>query len=517
MDMDHRMLGDGGEPRDYLWIVVIGGFLAVFCAYGIGANDVANAFATSVGAKTLSVKHAVILAAIFEFGGAVLLGSHVTKTIRKGIADIDCFIDDGPVLMYGMMCVIFCTGLWLLIATFFQMPVSTTHSVVGGIIGMTIAAKGGSCVVWHKDTDQFPFVKGVSAIVVSWILSPLFSGVGAAILYLFVRTFILRSENSYTRAFIFYPFLLASAITLYTFFTIYKGAKGLDLDETPLSVATGVSFGIGFGLGLLSIPCMPILKKSIEARLERRATAAAAGTEEGKEAPADDKVTDDKAALVNGSFLSRSFSKFKNFLDNGINNEVHASLDDDIVAAGIHDTAEKFEERTEEVFKALQVFTACCDAFGHGANDVANSIGPYAAIYIIYTDNEVVSSRDLGADAYWILFLGGLGIVLGLATYGYKIMSAIGVQISRITPSRGFCIEMGATVIIVMGSRLEMPLSTTHCQVGATMGVALVERVGGLNWKLLGKVAFGWVATLAVVGFFSAILFCQGAYAPCAI
>mmetsp|Transcript_16874 Transcript_16874/g.26584 ORF Transcript_16874/g.26584 Transcript_16874/m.26584 type:complete len:513 (-) Transcript_16874:45-1583(-) len=511
MDYDARMLDATYEPRDYLWIVIVGGFLAVFCSYGIGANDVANAFATSVGAKTLSVKHAVILAAIFEFGGAVLLGSHVTKTIRKGIADIDCFMDDGPVLMYGMCCVIFCTGLWLLLATFLKMPVSTTHSVVGGIIGMTIAAKGGSCVVWHADTDTFPYVKGVSAIVVSWFLSPIFSGVGAAALFLFCRTFILRSENSYNRAIYFYPLLLGSTITLYTFFTIYKGASGLDLDETPLSLATGVSFGIGFGLALLSIPCIPLLKKSIDARLERRAAAANAELEEGKE----EFVKDPEAAEVNGSFLSNSFNKMKNFLNEGINADVHAALDDDIIAADIHDKAEKFDEKTEEVFKALQVFTACCDAFGHGANDVANSIGPYAAIYIIYTDNAVVSSRDLGADAYWILFLGGLGIVLGLATYGYKIMAAIGVQISRITPSRGFCIEMGATVIVVMGSRLEMPLSTTHCQVGATMGVALVERVGGLNWKLLGTVAFGWVATLVVVGFTSAILFCQGAYAPC--
>jgi len=531
--------GDGGEPRDYLWIVVIGGFLAVFCAYGIGANDVANAFATSVGAKTLTVKHAVILAAIFEFGGAVLLGSHVTKTIRKGIADIDCFIDDGPVLMYGMSCVIFCTGLWLLLATFLQMPVSTTHSVVGGIIGMTIAAKGGSCVVWHQDTDTFPFVKGVSAIVVSWVLSPLFSGIGAAILFLFCRTFILRSDNSFQRAFIFYPLMLSSTITLYTFFTIYKGAKGLDLDETPLGVAAGISFGIGFGMGLLSIPCMPMLKKSILARLERREALAKSS---GRVSPANVKqvlvrsssgeehkdpeegapqsaIVDTKEIEVKGSssFLSSSFNTFKKWVDNGINADVHASLDDDLIAADIHENAEKFDDKTEEVFKALQVFTACCDAFGHGANDVANSIGPYAAIYIIYTDNEVVAKRDLGANAYWILFLGGLGIVLGLATYGYKIMSAIGVQISRITPSRGFCIEMGATVIIVMGSRLEMPLSTTHCQVGATMGVALVERVGGLNWKLLGTVAFGWVATLAVVGFTSAILFCQGAYAPCNI
>eukprot|EP00638_Chattonella_subsalsa_P000697 CAMPEP_0117752450 /NCGR_PEP_ID=MMETSP0947-20121206/11614_1 /TAXON_ID=44440 /ORGANISM="Chattonella subsalsa, Strain CCMP2191" /LENGTH=518 /DNA_ID=CAMNT_0005571097 /DNA_START=59 /DNA_END=1615 /DNA_ORIENTATION=+ len=518
MDQDlHRILGDGGEPRDYVWIVVIGAFLSVFCAYGIGANDVANAFATSVGAKTLTVKQAVVLGAIFEFGGAVLLGSHVTKTIRKGIADIDCFLDDGPLLMYGMQCVILATGLWLLLATYFQMPVSTTHSVVGGIIGMTIAAKGGDCVVWHKDTDTFPFVKGVSAIVVSWVLSPVLSAVGGAIIYTFCRTFVLRSENSYKRSFYFFPFLLASTLTLYTFFTIYKGAKGLDLDETPVSTACGVSFGIGFGIATLSIPLMPKLKAKIDQRMEaRNALEGARDVEESKNGV--DVVTGDNVGEgKEESIFMKSAGSLKSFVHKGVNAEVHHSLKTDEVAFELHANAEVFDEHTEEVFKTLQVFTACCDAFGHGANDVANSIGPYAAIYIIYTDNEVIEKRDLGDDAYWILFLGGLGIVLGLATYGYKIMSAIGVQMCKITPSRGFAIEMGATLIIIIGSRLEMPLSTTHCQVGSTMGVAMTESLKSLNWLLLGKVVLGWVITLIVVGFSAAILFCQGAYAPCAI
>ncbi|CAM9195828.1 unnamed protein product, partial [Heterosigma akashiwo] len=487
-------------------LVVVGAFLSVFTAYGIGANDVANAFSTSVGSKTISLKTAVVFAGFWEFAGAVLLGSHVTKTIRKGIADASCFENDPELLMYGMMCVIFSTGVWLIGATAYELPVSTTHSTVGGIIGMVIAAKGADCVTWYEESDKFPFVKGVAAIVVSWFLSPLLSAAVGGFLFAAIRTFVLRHENSYVRSFWVYPVLLLCTLIVYIFFIIYKGASGLGLDDTSLNLALALSFGIGGGVTVLvSLFYLPWLKKNIDSSFEHDdGIIANNSSSQGKFSSA-------------RNFMTNSSRRMKKFVSDGINHEVHDSIEVDKDVARIHDQSEKFDLKSEEVFKWLQVFTACMDSFGHGANDVANSIGPYAAIYMIYKKNRIDEESNLGANAYWILVLGGFGIVLGLATYGYKIMAAIGVKMTPITPTRGFCIEVGATFVIVLGSRLEMPLSTTHCQVGSTMGVGAVENCRQLNWKLLLKVFAGWVVTLLVAGITSGLIFAQGAYAPCAI
>lgn len=202
------------------------------------------------------------------------------------------------------------------------------------------------------------------------------------------------------------------------------------------------------------------------------------------------------------------------YVQKQLNADVHAVVKDSEYVSGIHDRAEKFDPRAEEVFKYVQVFTAICDAFSHGANDVANAMGPFAAIYAVYVDGEVVKEKDLGNEMFWILAIGGVGIVLGLGLYGYKIISAIGVKIAKITPSRGFAIELGSAMMIIIGTRLEIPLSTTHCQVGATTGVALLEGAGGVNTTVLGKTVLGWIFTIIICALTCALLFSQGAYAP---
>ena len=196
------------------------------------------------------------------------------------------------------------------------------------------------------------------------------------------------------------------------------------------------------------------------------------------------------------------------------NNEI---IESDETVMSIHENAEKFDPKTEISMRYLQIITACCDAFAHGANDVANSIAPFGAIWAIYESGEVSSKKnDLGNNAYWILSLGAFGIVIGLATYGYKILHALGTKLTKITPSRGTCIELGSACVVIMGSRLGWPLSTTHCQVGATVGVGLLEGKKGINYKILRKTVLGWVITLVVVGGGTALLFVQGAYAPMA-
>ena len=486
----------------YQWVVICGALLSLFVAYGIGANDVANAFGSSVGSKAITIKQALVIAAIFEFGGAVLLGANVTKTVRKGIADYEQFLDAPELYMYGMLCVLLSTGIWLILASYYELPVSTTHSTVGGIIGMAVCGRGWGAVTWYKKSSSFPFMKGVASIVLSWIFSPVLSGVFAMLLFGSVRIAVLRSNNSYQRSWWVFPILVFLTVVVNSFFIIFKGAKAKI--ELELTTAIWISFVIGTVAAIIvAVGVVPFLRKKVDATFEAKA-AAEAGGESGNEAFVKDVETVEDE--------STGWKKFANSIMSGVNHNVHDVLDEEGDVHDIHEFSEKFDPMTEESFKYLQVFTAICDSFSHGANDVANSIGPFAAIWSIYNNTGIQAKS---AVPIWILCLGGFGIVIGLATYGYKIMCAIGVKMCRITPSRGFAIELGAAIVIVIGSQLGIPLSTTHCQVGATTGVGMLEGVAkGVNWKLLAKVGAGWIMTLVIVGLSSAAFFAQGAYAP---
>jgi len=198
-----------------------------------------------------------------------------------------------------------------------------------------------------------------------------------------------------------------------------------------------------------------------------------------------------------------------------MNVDVKEAVKTDARVSEIHQNTEAFDVRTEEFFKYIQIFTAICDSFAHGANDVANAMGPFMGIYAIYVSGSVsYKTSSTEDDGIWILFIGGLGIGIGLLLYGYKIMRAIGVKLTAITPSRGVSIELGSATVIIVGSYLGLPLSTTHCQVGATVGVGLLEGKGGVNCKLLTKIVIGWVITLIVVGLTCALFTSQGIFAP---
>ena len=466
----------------YLWIVITGGAFSFFAAMGIGANDAANAFATSVGSKALTIRQAVVLSCIFETGGAILMGSHVSETIRKGIADYECFVDQPDLLMYGCMWVVFSVGAWLFLASYWEMPISTTHSCVGGMIGMTWSLKGYQCVKWYVPSDNFPWVGGVSGIVISWFISPIFSGIIAMIAYGTIRQVVLRKPFNSKRIYYLYPILIGSTITLNTFFIIYKGAKGIGLDNIPPYIAIIVSLGSGVAIGCFTLPFLPLLYKYINKKYTNTST-------------------------LNHTDIELTNSNIINIKDSRERNKIEV----------LHQSAEKFDIRIEEFFKYLQIFTAACDAFSHGANDVANAIGPFVAIYTIYQVNDITENSVMNENAYWILGAGGIGISLGLLLYGYKIINAIGTKLCKITPARGAIIELSSAVIIIIGSRLKIPLSTTHCQIGATVGVGLLENMktmSGINGRLLLKTGFGWLITCVVVGGTTGVLVAQGVYAP---
>ena len=465
----------------YIWIVICGGIFSFITAMGIGANDAANAFATSVGSGALTIRKAAGLAVIFETSGAILMGSHVTDTIRKGISDYKCFENDPELLMYGCMWVVICVSGWLFLATYYELPVSTTHSCVGGMIGMTIALAGSECVLWYKQTDNFPYVSGVFGIVLSWFISPIFSGILSSGLFAILRQSVLRSKNSSRRLKLVFPILVGITLIINSFFIIYKGAKGLGLDDIDTSLAIALSVGIGL---LGSIITYPITK-----------------------------------FITNKSIKIHEDNSNKYITENVIQNSKELGIKTDeelkkVIAFNV--SSEKFSDDTEESFKYLQVFSAICDSFSHGANDVANAIGPFAAIYLISKDTDISKKLDMSYDSYWILSLGGVGISFGLLLYGKKITNALGHKLCKITPSRGTCIELGSALVIITGSRLKIPLSTTHCQVGATVGVGLLEnkKCNSINKKLLLKTCFGWLITCVITGLTAGIMTAQGVYSP---
>ncbi|KAH8097583.1 inorganic phosphate transmembrane transporter [Aureococcus anophagefferens] len=478
------------EEQDFTWLIVCAGFLAFAAAFGIGANDVANSYATSVGSKAITIKQAVVLAAIFEFLGALLMGSSVSKTMRKGIADVECFDDNPGLLIYGMTCVILSVAIWLLLASYLEMPVSTTHSCVGGIIGMTLMARG-------------------VAIAVSWLLSPIASGLCAAVLYALTKYVILEGPNPYLFAKVAFPVVVFITVAINTCFIIIKGTKGQpkrfetqrlvrEAEDGNLLPAIEVGCYVGLGAaGLAAILGVP-LARSID-----RGEGIADFTVRDA-APADPEAA---AAPAPGESSASAFDKMKGYIGAQVTKDTHRDVQRVEKVASIHKNAKLHDAKAESFFRFVQVFTAIVASFSHGANDVANAMGPFSAAYVAYKKGKVVPKHEMDPDTMmWILALGGAGIVVGLATYGYKIMNAMGVKMIAITPSRGYCIELGAALVVIYGTAQGWPLSTTHCQVGAIVAVGLFEGTDGVNLKLFAKTCFGWIITLVVVGCSTAVL-----------
>ena len=405
-----------------VWLMALAIIFGLYMTWGIGANDVANAMGTSVGSGAITVKQAIIIAAIFEFAGAFIAGGNVTKTIRKGIIDPSSIVDNPEILVFGMLAALLAAAIWLMIASTRGWPVSTTHSIVGAVIGFAVAGIGIDSVEWGK----------VSMIAASWVVSPLLGGIIAFLLMMSIRRLILNTENPFQSAVRWgpaYVFLVGFIISLVTMF---KGLKHLNIE---LSVEMSFVVAIIFGLILAAI----------------------------------------------GWYL---ISRIK----------VDESEDRDFHFASV-----------EKVFTPMMIFTACAMAFAHGSNDVANGIGPLAAVVsIVQSGGEVAQKSEL---PLWILVLGGVGIVVGLSTMGYRVMKTIGSGITQLTPSRGYCATLAAAATVVLASRTGLPVSTTHIAVGAVIGVGLARGIGAIDLRVIGGIVVSWVVTLPVGAVLSALIF----------
>ena len=386
-------------------ILISSAMLGFFTAYGVGANDVANAMGTSVGSKVLTIKQAVLVAAVFEFLGAFLAGGGVTQTIRKGVIDPALFDGNLEVLIYGMISALFAAGTWLLVASLRGWPVSTTHTIVGAIVGFGIYALGMNEINWTV----------VGNIGLSWITSPLSSAVVAGLFYYICKTYIIDNDSKFKGLIIrMYIFLAGFAIAL---ITVTKGLKNI-FKQQELFVSFQESVFISAIAALLF------------------------------------------------TFIFYYFSKAR--LKQSVN--------------------------SESQFAYLMIFTSCAVAFAHGSNDVANAIGPLAAIN--QATNQLLNQPYTLETPLWILFLGATGIVIGLATLGYRVMKTIGENIVKLTPSKGFSAQLAAALTVVIASQLDMPVSTTHTLVGAVIGIGLVEGASTINFNSVRTIVLSWVVTL---------------------
>jgi len=404
----------------FLALAVMFGF---FMAWGVGANDVANAMGTSVGARAITIKQAILIAMVFEFAGAYLAGGAVTETVRSGIIRLeDSGLEQNPeLLVYGMLSSLLAAGVWLLVASWRGWPVSTTHSIIGAIIGFAVAGISVDAVQWGE----------VASIAASWVVSPVFSGVIALCLFLSVQKLVLETDDPLANARRYVPgyiFLVGFIISL---ITIIKGLSRTDLE---LSVLQTLLIAASVGLATMGIGVALLRRLRLDTR------------ESGHE------------------------------LDN-----------------------------LEKIFGVLMVFTACSMAFAHGSNDVANAIGPLAAVVGVVESGGIFAQES--SVPGWILLLGGGGIVLGLATWGYRVITTIGRKITHLTPSRGFAAELAAATTVVIASATGIPVSTTHTLVGAVLGVGLAAGVSALNLGVVGRIVLSWLVTLPVGATLSILFF----------
>jgi PiT family inorganic phosphate transporter len=408
------------------WIIIgIVAVLGLYMAWNIGANDVANSMADAVGSRAITIRNAIIAAGICEFAGAVLVGSHVTDTVRKGIVAPEALASAPAVMALGMACAVLAAALWLNLATWMGMPVSTTHSIVGAVAGFGIIAAGWSAVQWGT----------MGQIIASWFISPVAGAIMAFVFFKFISWSILERQKPLPAARKIAPFLVFFTFVIVTLSIVYKGLKHIIAEAEWLTGTNAVLIAVAVA-GIAAVLSRVIIKRQLR-------------------------------------------------------DDSRLSLADQL-------------KKVEKLFAPLVVITSCCVAFAHGSNDVANAVGPLAAVVAIVRSGSVESKV---AVPLWILALGGGGITIGLTMYGYRVMRTVGEKITQITPSRGVAADVAATTTVLVCSRLALPISTTHTLVGAILGVGLARGLGAVNKRVTRNIFGSWLITVPAAAGICVVLF----------
>ncbi|KAJ5582418.1 hypothetical protein N7535_001038 [Penicillium sp. DV-2018c] len=553
--------------HQYDYIFAIGTIFAFLDAWNIGANDCANSWSTSVSSRSLKHWQAMILASIMEFAGAVGVGNSVSDTIRTKIVTIDAFANNAPLLMLGMCCAVVASSIYLTICTRIGLPVSTTHSILGGVLGMGVALVGADDVIWWGGDIN----SGVVQVFLAWVIAPLLAGVAAAIVFLITKYGILLRKNPALKALYTIPFYFLLTTALLTMLIVWKG--GSSRIKLKGGEIAGTVIGVGAGMALISavflcpwiyrrviksdwqlkpwhliygplllrrgeVPPRPSHIKTVRDYYRGHKTLAeleaerstdieqSYGTNNVNSEPGspDLKSQTRIAADSDNETLSRDpdvinicgprpegawytgrvlFWLLKKALFNGIEQDIVSAQKGDSILAGdlekTHAHAAHYDNEAEYMFSFLQILTACTASFTHGANDVANAVGPYATIYAIWRSGALEGAKT--EVPIWILVFGGAGITIGIWTYGYSIMRNLGNRLTLHSPSRGFTMELGAAIAVIIATRLKLPVSTTQCISGATVGVGLCNGTWRtINWRMVAWIYMGWIITLPCAG-----------------
>ncbi|KAK7408718.1 Na+/Pi symporter [Neonectria punicea] len=562
--------------HQYDYIFAIGTIFAFLDAWNIGANDVANSWSTSVSSRSLTYLQAMSLGSVLEFAGSVGVGARVADTIRTKVVDIDLFENDPALLMLGMMCAVVASSIYLTICTRIGLPVSTTHSIMGGIIGMGIALVGSDGIHW-AELDK-GINSGVVSVFLAWIIAPGLSGAFAAIIFLITKYGVMLRSKPVWKGLLLVPVYFGITASLLTMLIVWKGGsikiEFTNAEIIGLIIGVGVAWGLVIAIFLVPwlyrlvikddwqlrwyhIPIGPLLLRRGEPPAQPEG--AAGGIQDfyaghltreelndlrraGQNGSAEFERADDQAEtkqvsrdgsdehtdpepvqvqqprkiigpkpegpIYSGAVL---FWWLKFVFLQGVDQDIVSMQQSTGILSGdleeIHANVPHYDNRAEYLYTFLQVMTACTASFTHGANDVANAIGPYATIFQIWHTGSMDSESGKSDVPIWILCFGGGAIALGIWTYGYNIMRNLGNRLTLHSPSRGFSMELGSAITVILATRLKLPVSTTQCITGATVGVGLCSGTWrSINWRMVAWIYMGWFITLPVAGIISGCL-----------
>lgn len=565
--------------HQYDYIFAIGTIFSFLDAWNIGANDVANSWTTSVSSRSISYIQAMTLGSILEFAGSVGVGARVADTIRTKVVDISRFEQDPALLMLGMMCAIIGSALWLTFCTKIGLTVSTTHSIMGGVIGMGVALVGKEGVIW-TDFSSGEISSGVVSVFLAWIIAPGLSACFGSIIFLITKYAVMLRSNPALKGLFLVPLYFGMTASLLTMLIVWKGGS-IEITFTGPETA-GMIIGVGaawacvitiflvpwlyrivlkddWQLRWWHIPQGPLLLRRPEPPVQpegakggirnfyeghltkqelddlRQSTRGGdiettndddSNRHSGKEAIVTETTSSDVAReptfpeekkLVGprpeGPWYSGEvlFWGFKYMFLRGVDQDIvnlqhkQTALTGDLAA--IHAHVPHYDNKAEYLYTFVQVMTACTASFTHGANDVANAIGPYATIFQVWNSGALQGDGEESEVPIWILCFGGVGIALGIWTYGYNIMKVLGNRLTLHSPSRGFAMELGSACTIILATRLKLPVSTTQCITGATVGVGLCSGTWrSINWRMVAWIYMGWIITLPIAGIISGCL-----------
>ncbi len=457
-----------------LLLAILFGF---YVAWNIGANDVANAVGTSVGSGALTLKQAVLIAAVFEFLGAFLLGSNVSETLESGIVNPGIFETNPSDFVYGMLASLLASGIWLQVASFFGLPVSTTHTIVGAVLGFGMILGGFESIYWGE----------IGSIAASWIISPLLGGGLAYVIFTFIRQKILYQSDPIQAAKRLTPYIVFSIFLILGLIIFFGGLKNLNL-QLNFFEAIGLSLALGFIPAVISWLLVRQMNTENRDSFDQK--------KQNIQVMIGLKKAQKHLGRVEAVALGEFHDKITDLLEK-------VSTLSESVDVQEYEPADSEYHKVEKIFIYLQIVTACFMAFAHGSNDVANAIGPLSAIFKVLGK----ASSTPGTIPIWLLLLGGLGIVCGLATWGWRVIETVGKKITELTPSRGFAAGFGAATTIVLASKLGLPISTTHVLVGAVLGVGFARGIGAINLDTIRDIIISWVVTVPAGAILSVLFF----------